>query len=267
MITLLKLGGSLVTDKTVEASFRADTVRRVAREIKRAFEQSGVNHQLIIGHGSGSFGHFAAKKYGTANGVHSAEDWHGFAEVAFIASKLNALILDDFLSEGLPIVRFQPSASVRSHDAKIIHMETDAIQFALQKGLIPLVYGDVAFDDVLGGTITSTETIFTYLTTHLPVQRIILLGEVEGVFDLDGNTIPRITPDNFDEIKVALGGSSGTDVTGGMITKVTDMLTLAQLKPNLTVQILNGTTHDLLFTALIASTDSMPGTIITTDKA
>ena len=266
MITLLKLGGSLITDKTVEASFRAETVRRVANEIKRAYEKKA-DHQLIIGHGSGSFGHFAAQKYGTADGVSSAEDWYGFAEVAYVASKLNALILDAFLSEKLPVVRFQPSASVRSHNAKIAHMETDAIQFALQKGLIPLVYGDVAFDAVLGGTITSTEAIFTYLTTHLPVQKIILLGEVEGVFDLDGNTIPRITRDNFDEIKVALGGSSGTDVTGGMITKVTDMLTLAQLKPNLTVQILNGTTPELLFDALTTSTEDTPGTIITTNKA
>ncbi len=260
MVTLIKLGGSLITDKTVEASFRADTMKRVAGEIQRALTLLP-EMKLIIGHGSGSFGHFAAKKYGTAQGVKSPHDWYGFAEVAFVASQLNTLILETLLVEQLPVMRFQPSASTRSADGIIHFMELRGIEYALEKSLIPLVYGDVAFDDVLGGTITSTETIFSYLTAHLPVERIILLGEVEGVFGDGGSVIPRITPDNFEEVKPALGGSGGTDVTGGMVTKVRDMLALTHLKPELEVLILNGTTPNLLFDALTAP-ESVFGTII-----
>lgn len=260
MVTLLKLGGSLITDKTVEASFRADTMKRVAGEIQRALALIPTT-KLIIGHGSGSFGHFAAKKYGTAQGVKSSYDWFGFAEVAFVASQLNALILETLLAEQLPVMRFQPSASTRSEDGIIKFMELAGIEYALEKSLIPLVYGDVAFDDSLGGTITSTETIFSYLTAHLQVERVILLGEVEGVFDGDGNVIPRITPDNFEEIKPVLGGSGGTDVTGGMVTKVRDMLAIAHVTPELEVMIINGTAPDLLFEAL-TSPETVSGTII-----
>lgn len=263
MLTLLKLGGSLITDKNVEASFRAETMRRVAGEIRRALTQSPEN-QLIIGHGSGSFGHFAAKKYGTAQGVRSAQEWYGFADVAFVASKLNALILETLLAEQLPVMRFQPSASVRSDNGSIKYMEINTINNALNNRLIPVVYGDVAFDDTLGGTITSTETIFRYLADQLPVQRIVLLGEVEGVFDMDGNVIPKITPGNFEKIKSALRGSAGTDVTGGMITKVTDMLNLVGANPSLQVVILDGTTPDLLYDVLTMPEKAV-GTLISSN--
>ena len=35
---------------------------------------------LIIGHGSGSFGHYMASKYGTRRGVNGPEQWMGFAK-------------------------------------------------------------------------------------------------------------------------------------------------------------------------------------------
>ena len=72
-------------------------------------------------------------------------------------------------------------------------------------GLVPLVYGDVSLDDVRGGTIVSTETVFFYLARHLPVRHVLLLGEVEGVYDPSGNVIPRITAETLESIEAALG--------------------------------------------------------------
>ena len=116
----------------------------------------------------------------------------------------------------------------------------------LDHGLVPLVHGDVALDDVRGGTIVSTESIFRYLSAHLPVSRILLLGEVKGVYDSEGTVIPEITPANIERYAAALGGSSGTDVTGGMLTKVLDMLDLVISHPGLTVRILDGREPGLL---------------------
>ncbi len=250
MITLVKLGGSLITDKTIRASFREDAMQRIAQEIAGAIAQQPTM-PLIIGHGSGSFGHFEAKQHNTMAGVQTPEQWRGFASVATIAAELNYLVAKVLHAAGLPIFRVQPSASAIAQDGNITQMALGNIESALARQLIPLVYGDVAFDAVRGGTIISTETIFTYLVEHLPVSRILLLGEVDGVYDLQQQVIPNITPANFEAIKPALGGSAGVDVTGGMLTKVEDMLALTQAKSALSILIFNGKTPGLLQSALL----------------
>lgn len=117
MHTLIKLGGSLITDKRVENSFRADVVARLADEIATA--QKNNPQSLIIGHGSGSFGHFAAHKYDTMTGVSTPDQWRGFAEVAYVAGELNRLVMKHLVNAGLPILKLQPSASALCHDGGI----------------------------------------------------------------------------------------------------------------------------------------------------
>ncbi|NWF71358.1 MAG: isopentenyl phosphate kinase family protein [Chloroflexi bacterium] len=259
MITFVKLGGSLITDKQVEARFRQDVAERTAAEIAAALREDP-NLRILLGHGSGSFGHVAAKKYRTIEGVHTPEEWRGFAEVATTAAELNYLIAKTLRAAGIPVWRIQPSASAIAVNGRIGHMSIASVQHALEHGLVPLVYGDVAVDTMRGGTIISTETIFFYLAQHLPVQRILLLGQVAGVYDLAGVLIPAITPANITAIESALGGSDGTDVTGGMETKVRDMLALTQALPGLTIRIMDGTQPDLLRQTLLGQVQ--PGTLI-----
>lgn len=259
MLTFIKLGGSLITDKRIEASFRQEPTARIAQEISRA-RQENPDLQLIVGHGSGSFGHFAAKQYQTIAGVHTREQWRGFAEVATVASELNYLVAREFSAAGVPVWRLQPSASAISRDGVLVSLALESPRQGLENGLVPLVYGDVALDEVRGGTIISTETIFFYMAKHLPVNRILLLGEVEGVMDSAGQVIPTITPANFAAIQQYLGGSAGTDVTGGMVTKVQDMLTLAKQVSGLTIRIMDGRQPGLLFETLLGKVEA--GTLI-----
>ena len=239
MLTFLKLGGSLITNKRQESTFRPSVMNRLSTEIALALK-TNPDMRLLIGHGSGSFGHMIANKYNTINGVSSSKEWRGFAEVATIASELNYLVAQSLKEAGLPIWRIQPSASALAHDGKIIDMSIRSIDKALANNLIPLVYGDVAIDEVRGGTIISTETILSYLIQKLPITQIVLLGEVDGVFDQSAHIIPHITPSNFENYKSALKGSDGVDVTGGMLTKVSDMLSLAKHYAGLKIVICNG---------------------------
>lgn len=249
MLTFIKLGGSLITDKRVEASFRADVMVRIAEEIADSHAQMP-DQQLVVGHGSGSFGHVAAKRYDTINGVTSPDDWRGFAEVAASAAALNTLVTEKLRNAGLPIMRFQPSASAIAEEGRITTLAIEPIRRAYSRGLVPLVYGDVAFDEARGGTIISTETVFTYLAMNLPVDAIVLAGEVAGVYDVSGAVIPEITPDSLETMGDALGESAGTDVTGGMLTKVSDMVDLVQRFPSIRVRIIDGTTPGNLSRAL-----------------
>lgn len=257
-LTLIKIGGSLITDKTREKSFRAEVMRRLAQEIRQALAEHP--QQLLVGHGSGSFGHFAAKRHGTIHGVHTPQAWLGFAEVAAAAAELNHNVTQSLREVGVPAWSIQPSASVRSANGTISTMALHPVQTALENGLVPVVYGDVALDDVLGGTITSTETIFSYLAPRLTASRILLLGEVAGVYDQHGNVTDEITPGNFEQLASALGGSAGTDVTGGMLSKVQDMLTLATAVPGLQIIIMDGTQPERLLRAITGH--DVPGTRI-----
>src|SRR5690606_2930677 len=99
-----------------------------------------------------------------------------------------------------------------------------------------------------------------YLAQHLPVQQVLLLGEVDGVYDQHGGVIPAITPANFAEIATALGGSAGVDVTGGMETKVSDMLSLTQKIPDLKIRIMSGRQPGLLQQTLLG--EVLPATLI-----
>lgn len=259
-LTFIKLGGSLITDKRESQSFRADLMQQAAQEIAAACAADGTL-RLLIGHGSGSFGHVAAQKYGTMQGVRTPDQWRGFAEVAYVARRLNSLVLDALTECALPVMSFQPSASAQSRAGKIESMATGTIQAALDHGLIPLVFGDVSLDAERGGTIISTETVFTYLAAALRPVHVFLLGEVEGVYDGTGAVIPHIHQGNFAEVAAALGGSHGSDVTGGMASKVRGMLDLAGVVPGLAVRIFGGTTPGQLRAALLGTT--APGTLIT----
>jgi isopentenyl phosphate kinase len=91
----------------------------------------------------------------------------------------------------------------------------------------------VAVDSVIGGTNISTEQIFGYLAGKLRPARILLAGVVDGVYDRDplkesgARRFPEITGENFPQVEAVLGGSHGTDVTGGMLSKVRTMYNLA----------------------------------------
>jgi isopentenyl phosphate kinase len=141
-------------------------------------------------------------------------------------------------------------------------MALKPIQRALEKGLVPLIHGDVAIDEQRGGTIISTEDVMVYLATQLHPARILLAGEMEGVLDEQGHVISHISPATFDGMRMALGGSHGTDVTGGMINKVSQMLALCETVPGLVVQIFSGASPGTVFRCLTDDQGRL-GTVLT----
>ncbi len=238
----LKLGGSLITDKTLPSTARTEVLKRLSQEIAEA-KAEDADMRLLLGHGSGSFGHTVADKYGTREGVNTSEEWLGFAEVWLQASSLNRLVVENLHAAGLPAVAFPPSAGALGEDGRVASFEIAPIENALEKGLLPVVYGDVVFDAVRGGTIFSTEDLFVHLALHLKPDRILLAGIEEGVWgDYPDCTrlVETLTPRNLAEVAPALAGSIATDVTGGMETKVRQMLSLVEQLPNLEVFIFSG---------------------------
>ena len=236
----LKLGGSLITQKDQTETARITVIRRLAREIANALSQDP-DMQLLLGHGSGSFGHHAAERYGTAQGANSWEDWIGFTEVWRAAQQLNRIVSDELRNAGIPVINFSPSASAVCQEGELQHMAIEPTLRALSAGLIPLTHGDVAFDRLSGSTILSTEQIFHYLSVRLQPQRILLAGLDAGVYP-DPNHPEQvqtsIVPDDLEQIN--LGKSGSVDVTGGMASKVQLAVQMIRANPSLEVSIFSG---------------------------
>jgi isopentenyl phosphate kinase len=268
-LIFLKLGGSLITDKNKEETAHPDVIRRIAREVRSALDRNP-DLRLLLGHGSGSFGHFVAQRHGLLE--EGPPNWQGYAQTGAAAARLNRLATDIFLEESVPVVSIQPSASARCRDGELIGMETETIERTLHHGLVPLIYGDVALDDVRGCTIISTEQIFAYLAHQLEparmgLSRIVLAGEVSGVFTADplrdesARLTPEISRQNISQVEHALAGSHGVDVTGGMVSKVRTMFALVQEQPELRVQLISGRQPGLIQRALLEA-DLEEGTTI-----
>ncbi len=244
-LIFLKLGGSLLTDKTVAEALRAETLHRLAAEIAAA-RAADPQLRLVLGHGSGSFGHVAAARHGTRAGVNGPAQWAGFAEVADAAARLNRHVIAALLAAGVPAVGLPPSASASVTNGQIRDLAITPVESALVAGLVPVVFGDVAFDAARGGTIVSTEEVMDYLAARLRPAWFLLAGETEGVLDGAGEVIPLITAITLPAFLPALGGSRGTDVTGGMAAKVATMVALVEANPGLNIRIFSGLQPGLL---------------------
>jgi isopentenyl phosphate kinase len=254
-LVFIKLGGSLITDKTQPYTPLLDVMDNLARQIANTL-QAQPDLRLVIGHGAGSFGHVAASEYKTRDGyprpsplMHRDRDeteenyWKGFAEVWYQASALNRYVVNALHNAGVRAISLPPSGSVIASDGKVAVWETTPIRMSLAVGIVPVVFGDVVFDEVRGGTILSTENLFAYLVKALDPGRILLAGLEDAVWeDFPARTrkFERITPITFEEIKHSVGKSAAADVTGGMEAKVKDMLDLAQENPGLKIQIFSG---------------------------
>ena len=261
-LVFLKFGGSLITDKATPMTARLDVIQRISVETAKIY-QNNPQLQLLIGHGSGSFGHAAADQYQTQDGVQGDIAWRGFIEVWAAARRLNQIMLKHLAAEGLPVIAFPPSAGVAAKNKELQSWDTQALETALTHDLVPVVYGDVIFDSAIGGTIFSTEQLFLHLAKVCHPKRILLSGFEAGVYrdpQHSQEIIRRITPKNIAQVQQVLSGSDHPDVTGGMLSKVQLMLALVQELPELEVLIFSGLEPGNFQKAIQGEN---PGTLIT----
>jgi len=263
-ISLLKLGGSLITDKSRPRTLRLETLVRLAEEIASALQKQS-SLRLILGHGAGSYAHVSAKQHGTRQGVDTPNQWQGFAEVWWDAATLNRLVTEALIEVGLPAIALPPSASVIALDGEVARWDLGQLEAALVAGLLPVIHGDVIFDIQRGGTILSTEDLFAHLARQLHPKRLLLAGIEPGVWEdypSRSQIISKITPANHEEILPALSGSAATDVTGGMESKVKQCVALTREIPDLEILIFSGDEPGQLLEVLLGSNK---GTVICTE--
>ena len=224
---ILKLGGSVITEKHVPLRPRPDVIARLAREIA----SSGVR-ELIIVHGGGSYGHPLAERYGIQEGFKDPRQLRGLAETHLAMEELNKLVVEALLREGLPAVPLPPVSCFVTKRGRVTRAFLEPLRSLLALGAMPVLYGDVVLDEELGFTILSGDHIVAHLALELGASRVVLCLDVPGVFTRDPSEHPdarlieRLRPEDI--ALVEAGSPRAPDVTGGMRRKLEEMARVAE---------------------------------------
>lgn len=215
---LLKLGGSVVTEKDEPETVDEDALAAAAETIG-----SVEFDRLVVVHGGGSFGHHHASEHGISRTAGSP-DSQAVRDIQGAMRELNDAVVDALADEGVPAVPVHPfSAAYRTDEGRLVHATTQ-LAAMLDQGWVPVLHGDVVTHDGVGATILSGDEIIVALAGNLGASRIGLCSTVPGVLDGEGEVIPSV--EAYADVVDVLGGSESTDVTGGMAAKVKTLLDL-----------------------------------------
>ena len=250
-ITLIKLGGSLLTDKNKPFSIRRDIVTKTINQIIES------QKLVIIIHGGGSFGHPIAKDYKLQEGRNRIikEQELGLVETHAAMEELNQFIVDAFLVEKKPVLSFQPSAMFFKKRGKTTLKGIEQIEMSLELGIIPILYGDIVYNTNQFFSILSGVEIITQLCKSLrkfKVNKVIFGMEKDGIYiqeeDSEENILAEdILDTEIPHLKLA-HFSDKIDVTGGIHGKLKAITKITEL--GIPVQIVNGLKEGYILKAL-----------------
>jgi len=257
--TVLKLGGSVITDKNKPSTPNMEAIERLADEISQAKVSP-----LIIVHGGGSFGHPVAKQYNLTQGYKDPSQVIGFSETHRAMTKLNILVMEALINHNINAVVVQPSSCVVTKDGRIQSIELKPIKKMINMWLIPVLYGDAVLDSEKGFAILSGDQLVSSLAINFGASRIIMGGDVDGLYTADpkacssAQLIQRITLEELKTQKHEIEGSKATDVTGGMLGKMRELI--PAIEHNIQTLIVNATKPLRVYKALKG--EKVIGTII-----
>jgi isopentenyl phosphate kinase len=230
-LLLLKIGGSVCTEKSGgKFKVRAGAVGKIGEEIAQARREK--DFRLLVVNGAGPFGHVNVAKYDINDGLSEPKDFEGFVKTICDCDFLNWKVSEILRTKGLNVIPYPCSNVVIQAGKKITSLNTDVINklWDHDEDIIPVLNGTMVPDTELKGSVVSGDAIIEHLAGRMNASSVIFASDVDGVFNADPNKhknaelIERITKENFNDLKSGLGGSSNTDVTGGMLRKVEKIL-------------------------------------------
>jgi isopentenyl phosphate kinase len=216
---VLKLGGSVVTDKAGDCAIRKDRIAACVKEIAGRPEI-----QVILVHGAGSCGHPQAHRHRLDRGVPPG-DVAGISETHRAVADLNMAVVDALVRAGREAVGIHPLGHCVAAAGRLQDQDWRPVNLMLSLGMTPVLHGDVVMDTTLGASIVSGDQLVASLARALSPDRVGLATDVAGVLGENGLVLDRISRDQGPGLA---GGSRNTDVTGGMEGKLTELLALAE---------------------------------------
>ena len=251
-IYILKLGGSLLTDKQKPESIRYDILTRVTQEIINA------NEKLILIHGGGSFGHPPAKKYKISNGIDKkvVDQILGLSRTHYAMNKFNSIIVKSFLEKHCPVLPIQTSSSFFQDSQQTISQAIDIIEATLDLDIMPILYGDILLNMNGSFSIISGDQIIFLLCRDLKkfeVSKVIFAMDIDGIYIKD-----KINESNFKLAEIVhkkelndlelVRMNRKIDVTGGIKGKIKVIEKILEF--GIPIQLVNGLKEGYIYNSL-----------------
>jgi isopentenyl phosphate kinase len=215
---ILKLGGSVITDKSADCAVNREELASVAYAIAGTRTRG-----IVVIHGAGSCGHPEAKRYHLDQGVKAGET-DGIVVTHRAVRSLNDAVVAALRENRVAAVGIHPLHLGIADNGRLVGFECRHLETMLKLGMVPVIHGDVVMDLSRGACIVSGDQLVRYLAVALKISRVGLATDVPGVLD-GGVVVPSITRKTVPALHI--GNSHHTDVTGGMKGKIDELLGLA----------------------------------------
>lgn len=232
---LIKLGGSIITNKEKALSARKKSIDNISKSLKK------INEPIIVVHGGGSYGHYWSVKYD----MHTKEKKYNLRGVSIVKNsmiELNKIILDSLLKNKLNPYCLPPTDFMEGN--KPIIKKVKEIEKIAKSGLIPVTFGDALWFGEKKTYILSGDKIMTHLAKILKPKLCIFALNEDGLYsDLKSKKL-------IHELKGErpLISKNIMDVTGGMTRKVEEALKISKM--GLNVFFVNGNKPDRIVKAI-----------------
>ncbi len=256
---IVKLGGSVITDKEKPLTPDLETIDRLAVEVSR----TGLRRMVLL-HGGGSFGHHVASQYAILDGHKHPSQLIGLAKTRQAMMALNKLVVDALLNHDVPAISIQPSACLLTRRGRILRFMLSPVERLLNLHLIPVMYGDAVLDTELGFTILSGDQLTSRLAIDLGASKVVVGVDVDGLYtkdpkvSQDASLIEEMSLQELRSLVNILGRAKTTDVTGGMLGKVRELI--PAIERGIKVRVVNAKKAEVLYKALI--NEEVRGTIL-----
>jgi isopentenyl phosphate kinase len=241
MVSLLKLGGSIVTFKDKPLAFNSIAVDNISKALSKFIEDE--HEHLIIVHGGGSFGHYYSVKYD----IHSRVDRYSLEGISYVRCsmvELNHLIVSIMLKNGLKPFTVHPSSLfIKGKDINLDAM--NRLKDMAEHGLVPVVHGDIMHYDKDLYYILSGDELMSIIARYVNPKVAVFALSVDGVYkDIKSKELVK-------ELKYASDAfisEVSIDVTGGMKRKIREAFNIASM--GIDVWFVNGLYTDRVVDAL-----------------
>lgn len=249
---ILKIGGSVITNKAQENTFKKGVMDRLSKEIKIS------GKKIIIVHGAGSFGHITAKKYRLQNGFQDTKQIKGFSLTHLSVQKLNSFVLESLYNHDISAISMPPHSILRLNNHLLKIFEFEIFNKYLEIGFCPVTFGDVVLDDTLGFSICSGDLLTLTLAQQFRPEKVIFVIDEDGLYtknpkiNSDAELINSITADELE--KLTTDADSHDDVTKGMKGKIDTIKNISKF--GVDTILLNGNKEDRLYNVLIGEDDT-----------
>ncbi len=242
---LIKLGGSVITDKSQYKKFNKEQTARLCREIA----ESG--RSVMIVHGAGSYGHVLAKRYAIQNGLVDFAQVSPAAMVHHDAMELGLLITSELMAVGIPAASLSPGSCFVMDEGRLVVNDDEVIRRMSHVGIMPVTHGDVVMDRQKGFAIVSGDELMEVMARIFNPERIVFVSDIDGLYDSNPKENPeaRMIPEVTQEILDGVSSDEDVDdVTGGVRNKMEAMLRMCS--PDRDCVLVNGTVPGRLLSLL-----------------